>query len=64
MEITLSLHWWYFPAALVLGAVLASWLGSRESGMFGGLGHAMLALALVFGAAVSAATFWILKAGG
>lgn len=45
MSVTLS--WWALPVLLVLAAAALFARGSRQPGMFGGMGHALLGCALV-----------------
>lgn len=58
MTLTVSL-WMLIPAALVLAGLVLLWLGSRESGMLGGLFHGLLALALFAAAAAFLLGRWL-----
>lgn len=44
---TITLHWWMFPAALVLCAIAWLVVGWNRSGFLGGLAEAMIAFVLV-----------------
>lgn len=50
---TVILHWWYLPIALVLSAGVVWYFGSKEHGMFGGMFHFFIGCGLMFGALCS-----------
>jgi len=57
--ITIHLHWWMTPLALLLLSGVFCWLAERaRGGMFAGMTEAMLCLAMLFAAAVSAFVGW------
>lgn len=48
--VTITLHWWMVPIAMVLATLGLWWHGSRESGMFGGMTQALIGFGLLIGA--------------
>jgi cytochrome b561 len=58
--LTIALHWWYLPIALVIGALISFYIGSKQpsSGWWdlNGLWHAVIGIGLLVAALVSLIT--------
>ena len=56
LTFTLTFYWWHFPILLVLAAFVLFWMGSRKSGMLGGVIEDLIAIGLLIGALISLIT--------
>lgn len=56
---TVTLHWWMVPIALVISTLVLWWHGSREGGMFGGMWQFLVGCGLLIGAACTVLVGWL-----
>lgn len=56
---TVTLHWWMVPIAMLLACFGLLWHGSREGGMMGGIVQFLVACGLFIGAICTALVGWL-----
>lgn len=56
---TITLGWWAIPIGLCIGGMICWYLGSKETGMFGGMNHFWIGAGLLVAAAASALVGWL-----